>query len=86
MNAAEQELSLEEEEEMTSKAAERFGKNLAPFDDEDCNLKSTPLTSNVQNDEDDCFSSKIKIPSTISNEEYRSSVRNLNEKKTNVFL
>ena len=81
---AESALYHEETEELVRKAEERFGKNLTPFDDEECNQESVPITSTVENEEE-CFSSRIRIPCTMSNEDFRTLVASLKEKQP-IFL
>ena len=84
MKDAENALYHEETEELVSKAEERFGKNLTPFDDEECNQESVQITSTVENEEE-CFSSRIQIPCTLSNEDFRTLVASLNEKQQMFF-
>ena len=84
MKDAENALYHEETEELVSKAEERFGENLTPFDDEECNQESVQITSTVENEEE-CFSSRIQSPCTLSNEDFRTLVASLNEKQQMFF-
>ena len=83
IEAAVNDVEVEENEDFSKIARERFGPNSTPFDDQDLLHESVQISTQV---DEEPVSSYVRVPAAVTNEEYYLLVRSLNTEQQFFFF